>query len=252
VHGRISPLAGVERAQIVSELPTTCILAGGLGTRLGDRVRNVPKPLIEIAGEPFLFHQLRMLAGHGARHVVICVGYHGDLIEDRVGRERFGIEIDYSHDAPGLDGTLGAVRRALPLLGARFLVLYGDTYLRIDYAAVARAWADSGLPAVMCVLRNDDRWDTSNACYESGRVLVYDKARPTRQMHWIDYGLGGLGADALSGVGSEARDLGELYGRLASRGQLFGYEASERFFEIGTPAALAEADRFLSRSTGTG
>jgi NDP-sugar pyrophosphorylase family protein len=222
-----------------------CILAGGLGTRLGARTRETPKPLVEVAGEPFLMHQLRLLAAHGARDVVLCVGYRGELIESRIGDERFGVRIRYSVDAPGLDGTLGAVRRARRLLGERFLILYGDAYLRIDYAAVARDWVASGLPAVMTVLRNDDRWDTSNALYREGRVLAYDKRAPSSEMRWIDYGLGGLTAAALDRVPAAERDLAALYGALARSGELFGVEARERFYEIGTPAALAEADRFL-------
>jgi NDP-sugar pyrophosphorylase family protein len=224
-----------------------CILAGGLGTRLGDRVNDVPKPLIEVAGEPFLLHQLRLLARHGGRRIVICVGYLGELIERRVGDQRFGMQISYSHDAPGLDGTLGAIRRALPSLGERFLVLYGDTYLRIDYGAFAGSWRESGLPAAMAVLRNDGRWDTSNARFQDGRVLAYDKSAPAPDMRWIDYGVSGFELSALDLVPKETRELSDLQRRLAEEGLLFGFEATERFYEIGTPSALAEADAFLRR-----
>lgn len=226
-------------------LPPVCILAGGLGTRLGERVRDTPKPLLEVAGEPFLIHQLRLLAAHGAREVVLCVGYRGEAIVERVGAQRFGLRIAYSFDAPGLDGTLGAVRRALPLLGERFLVLYGDSYLRIDYAAVDRAWRESGLSALMTVLRNDGRWDASNAIYEDGRVVAYDKHAPTSAMRWIDYGLGGLWAGAVEMVPEDESDLASLYGQLARHRELCGVVARKRFYEIGTPAALAEADAFL-------
>lgn len=226
-------------------MPPVCVLAGGLGTRLGSRVRTTPKPLIEVAGEPFLLHQLRLLASHEVRKVVLCVGYLGELIERRVGRERLGIEIDYSYDSPGLDGTLGALRRALPLLGERFLVLYGDTYLRLDYKDVARAWCESGLPAEMTVLRNEGRWDTSNVVYRDGLVVAYDKSAAAAEMQWIDYGLGGLTTDALAAVDPGEPDLAVLYRRLARRGLLFGYEATERFYEIGTPTGLCEADEFL-------
>jgi NDP-sugar pyrophosphorylase family protein len=232
----------------VTGLPPICILAGGLGTRLGDHVSDTPKPLIEVAGEPFLLHQLRLLARNGGERVVLCVGYLGELIERRIGAERFGMQISYSYDAPSLDGTLGAIRRALPALGDRFLVLYGDTYLRIDYTAVARRWRESGLPALMAVLRNEGRWDTSNVLYEDGRVLVYDKGSPTADMRWIDYGLGGLERSALDLVSPKTRELAELYRRLAEKGLLFGFEASERFYEIGTPAALAETEGFLLSS----
>jgi len=226
-------------------LPPVCILAGGLGTRLGERVRDTPKPLVEVAGEPFLHHQLRLLAAHGASEVVLCVGYLGELIKQRVGTERFGLTITYSFDAPGLDGTFGAILRARDLLSERFLVLYGDTYLRIDYAAAAEAWERSGLPAMMSVLRNENRWDTSNVVYADSRVLAYDKHAPRPEMRWIDYGLGGLEQTALDLAPPGTRNLSDLYHQLAREGQLYGFEATERFYEIGTPEALAATDAFL-------
>jgi NDP-sugar pyrophosphorylase family protein len=232
--------------------PPVCILAGGLGTRLGERVAQTPKPLLEVAGQPFLIHQLRLLARHGVCEVVVCVGYRGEQIEAAIGPSCEGIEISYSFDAPELDGTLGAVRRALPLLGDRFLVLYGDTYLRIDYAAVARAWRESRLPAVMTVLRNEGRWDTSNVLYRDGMVVRYDKCMPSAEMRWIDYGLGGLAASALDRVDRSESDLSALYTQLAERGELLGFEASERFYEIGTPEGLGETNAFLRASPPAG
>jgi N-acetyl-alpha-D-muramate 1-phosphate uridylyltransferase len=226
-------------------LPPVCILAGGLGTRLGDAASNSPKTLVEVAGEPFLDHQLRLLATAGARDIVLCVGHLGEQIERHIGGGRFGLRISYSFDAPGLDGTLGAIVRARAMLGERFLVLYGDTYLRIDYQAVARSWAASKLPAMMSVLHNNGRWDTSNALFEDGRVVAYDKYAPLPEMAWIDYGLGGLGQAALDMAPPGATDLAELYSVLAKSGLLFGFEAEERFYEIGTPRGLAEADAFL-------
>lgn len=226
-------------------LPPVCILAGGRGTRLGTRARGVPKPLVELAGEPFLIHQLRLLAGQGVREAVICVGHRGEMIESRIGRERFGIQIAYSHDGPGLDGTLGAIRRALAVLPERFLVLYGDTYLRLDYRAAEDAWRASGLPALMVVLRNEGNWDCSNARFQGGLVTAYDKHAPAADMTWIDYGLGGLTTAALERVAPAEDDLAVLYRALARRHELCGYPASERFYEIGTPAALEETEEFL-------
>jgi NDP-sugar pyrophosphorylase family protein len=224
-----------------------CILAGGLGTRLAERVSEVPKPLLELAGSPFLVHQMRLLASSGASKVVICVGYRGEAIEERIGEECEGLTVAYSYDAPGLSGTLGAIRRARPLLGERFLVLYGDTYLRIDYRAASDAWKASGLPAMMTVLRNDGRWDTSNADFDGRLVRAYDKSAPSQLSRWIDYGLGGLEASALSTVEESVTDLTDLYRRLAAQARLFGFAATKRFYEIGTPEALAETERFLRR-----
>jgi NDP-sugar pyrophosphorylase family protein len=229
-------------------LPPVCILAGGLGTRLGEVVRDTPKPLLPVAGEPFLCHQLRLLARYGATKAVLCVGYLGERIEQEIGSERFGIALRYAYDPPDLAGTAGAIRGALPLLGERFLVLYGDTYLRIDYAAVDQAQRDSGRPALMTVLRNDGRWDASNVLFADHAVVAYDKAAPTPEMHWIDYGLGLLTAAALDVLPGEP-DLAGVYRELARLGLLAGYEATERFYEIGTPSALAETDAFLRSPT---
>jgi N-acetyl-alpha-D-muramate 1-phosphate uridylyltransferase len=231
-------------------LPPVCILAGGFGTRLSDHVREVPKPLLEVAGAPFLDHQLRLLSAHGVKRIVLCVGYLGELIEREIGSSRHGITIDYSYDGPGLDGTLGAIRRARPLLGDRFLVLYGDTYLRIDYRAVAEAWLTRAQPAIMTVLHNEGRWDVSNAVLRDGMVVRYDKDDPSPDMQWIDYGLGGLSATVLDVAPPSERDLWRLYAMLAERGELMAFEAHERFYEIGNPAALAETDAFL-RTLGT-
>ena len=236
----------------MNELPTICILAGGRGRRLGPRVTDVPKPLLEVGGEPFLFHQLRLLARHGARHIVLCVGYLGERIRARIGPRQFGLTIEYSFDAPGLDGTLGAIRRARDLLGDRFLVLYGDTYLRLDYRTAADEWRRSGCLGLMVVLRNDGQWDQSNTVYANGRVIEHDKWTPTSPMRWIDYGLGGLKAEALDRVPASEGDLSSLYKRLAELGELCGYETRERFYEIGRPESLAETDAFLRRVKASG
>ncbi|MGD0198493.1 MAG: sugar phosphate nucleotidyltransferase [Solirubrobacteraceae bacterium] len=233
-------------------MPPVCVLAGGRGSRLGTLTRATPKPLIELAGAPFLVHQLRLLASHGVTRVVLCVGYLGEMIEAAIGNRLDGVEVLYSYDTPGLDGTLGAIRRARSLLEDRFLVLYGDTYLDVDYRAVADAWEDSSKPAMMTVLRNEGRWDASNATYCDGLVLRYDKREPAPDMEWIDYGLGGLRQAALDLAPASERDLADLYQRLAARGELMGFPVNVRFHEIGTPQALAETEVFLQSLGRTG
>ena len=221
------------------------ILAGGRATRLGEAAGERPKALVELAGEPFLHHQLRLLRDHGVERVVLLIGHLGDQIAEAIGDgSAFGLEVAYSEDPPGLAGTAGALREALPQLGDRFLVLYGDTYLRVEYAAVADRFVESGALGLLTVLRNQGRWDTSNTEVAGGRVVRHDKRAPTPEMEWIDYGLGALRAEALARA-PDAGDLSDVYGRLAAEGELVAFEAAERFYEIGTPEALAEADAFL-------
>ena len=224
------------------------ILAGGLATRLGPVAENVPKSLLQVNGEPFIFHQLRLLKAHGVRRVVLCLGHLGEMIRQvvREGQE-FGVEVDYSFDGTALLGTAGAVKNALPKLGNSFLVLYGDSYLDCDYAAVAREFLRAGKLALMTVFKNEGQWDTSNVEYQAGRILAYSKKNRTPRMQYIDYGLGAFSAQAFAGVpAGRASDLAELYARILEEGQLGGMEIQQRFYEIGSPAGLEETARFLA------
>ena len=222
------------------------ILAGGLATRMHPVTERIPKALIEVAGRPFIEHQLTLLRREGVARVVLCVGFLGEMIEASVGDgARFGLSISYSFDGERLLGTGGALRHALPMLGEQFFVLYGDSYLDIAYAPVQAAFRRSGKPALMTVFRNEGRWDTSNVLFDGERVVRYDKRHPSAEMKFIDYGLGILNGDMLRTARDEAFDLSDLYAALARDGRLAGYEATTRFYEIGTPSGLAEADGYL-------
>jgi NDP-sugar pyrophosphorylase family protein len=230
------------------------ILAGGLAKRLRPITEAIPKALVTVAGSPFLAHQLRLLHSAGLRRIVICAGYLGEMIETEIGDgARFDLQIDYSFDGPRLLGTGGALKQALPLLGHRFFVLYGDSYLPIDYRSAALAFAGDDKAGLMTVYRNQDRWDASNVQFEAGQILRYDKKQRTPEMHHIDYGLGILRAESLaSWPDNEPFDLADVYRRLLSENQLSGYEVTERFYEIGSAEGLADLDAFLRRQPAFG
>ncbi len=225
------------------------ILAGGLGTRLRPLTEKLPKSLAPVAGEPFLAHQLRLLARSGIERVVLCIGHMGEAIREFAGDgRRFGLEISYSDDGHVPLGTAGAVRKALPLLGSRFFVLYGDSYLPCDYRLVQEAFLASGLPALMTVYRNEDRWDASNVEYEGGRILAYDKSKRTPRMRHIDYGLGAFARAVFETLPAGVfLDLADLYRDLLANGRLAAYEVTERFYHIGDWDALNELDEYLRR-----
>ena len=224
------------------------ILAGGLATRLRPLTDQIPKALIEVSGCPFAFHQLELLRGKGVEDVIFCTGYRGEMIEEAVGDgSRWGMRIRYSPDGPTLLVTGGALRRAAALLGERFFVLYGDTYLDCDYAAVARASEDLGKLALMTVFRNDNQWDRSNVALREGKIVRYDKRDSSPDMHHIDWGLGVLSAEALRQYPDwETFDLADLYQELLRRGELAAFEVDNRFYEIGSAAGIEETERFLS------
>ena len=229
------------------------ILAGGLATRLRPVTQTIPKSLVSVADEPFIAHQLRLVRREGVGRVVLCVGHLGEMIRDFVGDGRqFGLDVVYSFDGEHLMGTGGALRRALPLLGSEFFVLYGDSYLDIAYPPALLSFRRSRAAALMLVFRNEGRWDTSNVQFDGARVVRYGKRDLAPDLRYIDYGLGILSARVLAEKpADEAFDLAEVYAALAASGQLAGYEAPRRFYEIGTPQGLAETDDYLRESTMT-
>jgi len=218
------------------------ILAGGLATRLRPVTETIPKSLVDVCGEPFLAHQLRLLRSHGLEQVVLCVGYRGEQIEQAIGSgSAFGLQVRYSFDGDQLLGTGGAVRRALELLGDEFFVLYGDSYLPCDYRAVLSSFRASGRMALMTVYRNEGRYDVSNVEYEPGTIRRYDKSVRSPAMHHIDYGLGVFRREAFAEVPEGSKfDLAQHYQSLLAKAQLAGYESRERFYEIGSVAGLEE------------
>jgi NDP-sugar pyrophosphorylase family protein len=226
------------------------ILAGGLATRLRPVTETVPKVLLEVGGKPFLEHQLAQLRQQGVEHVVLCVGFLGDLIQERYGDGKSqGIRISYSFDGPKLLGTGGAIRKALPLLGEAFFVMYGDSYLRIDFGEVESSFRRLGRPGLMTLFHNQDLWDVSNVCYANGVIQRYDKKLRGPDMQHIDYGLSVFKADAFREYPpDEVLDLAQVMRTLVDRGEMAGFEAGERFYEIGSPAGWRELDELLSNS----
>ncbi|HKR27510.1 MAG TPA: sugar phosphate nucleotidyltransferase [Acidobacteriaceae bacterium] len=229
--------------------PRLALLAGGLATRLHPLTLDLPKSLIPIAGEPFLAHQLRRLSQNGLREIVICCGHLGDQIEAFAGSgNRFGLSIEYSRDGDQLLGTGGAIRAALPLLGSRFLIMYGDSWLSERIEPVWRAYGECGRPALMTVFRNDNRWGTSNVDYRNGIVTRYHRDGARSGMHYIDYGLQAVEAELIAGWHSAAFDLPDVWPSLADYGLLAGYEARTRFYEIGSLSGLRETEAVIRSS----
>jgi NDP-sugar pyrophosphorylase family protein len=231
------------------------ILAGGLGTRLLPLTSSVPKALVPICGKPFAAYQLAWLAHQGIDEVVYCIGHMGDQIVDFVGDgATWGLRVRYVDEGEDLKGTAGAVRLALDsgCLDEAFFVLYGDSFLPIDYRSVFESFAAGGKPALMTVLRNENRWDRSNVIYAPPLIALYDKAcdEATRQaMAHIDYGLLVFSRSVIATrvAAGEVCDLADVLRDLSREGMLAGHEVSERFYEIGSVEGIADFSRYVGQ-----
>jgi|SRR5690349_2372520 NDP-sugar pyrophosphorylase family protein len=210
-----------------------------------------PKTLLPVAGRPFAWHQMQWLAAQGIDDVVYCIAHQGEQIRQYWATELAPIRsLRYVDEETQLRGTGGALRLALDegVLDESFFVLYGDSFLPVEFEPVWSAFESSGSPALMTVLKNQGRWDRSNVIFEGGRVKLYTKnAEPSTQarMQYIDYGLSVLRRDVIAGITETIFDLSAVFHRLSVEGRLAGYEVTERFYEIGSPEGLRELERYL-------
>jgi MurNAc alpha-1-phosphate uridylyltransferase len=225
------------------------ILAGGFGTRLGLRTKEHPKSLIKINGRPFVDWQLELLCSHGYSDFVFCVSYKSEMIESYLGDGgRFGVRIRYSIDGDSQLGTGGAIRKAIPLLGDRFGVIYGDSYLPISYPSVEEKFKNASLYALMTVYEDRNELENSNVEYTNGRVVNYDKSVQSANMKHIDFGLSYFSAKSF--LFPEFRtdfDLAEVYKKLAKEEQIAGFEVFEKFYEIGSVQGIDQLSNHLRR-----
>jgi NDP-sugar pyrophosphorylase family protein len=225
------------------------ILAGGLATRLHPITETIPKSLVDVSGKPFLVRQLDYLRGQDITRVVLCIGYLGERVEAVAGDgSAFGLTIHYSWDCQHLMGTGGALRQALPLLGDHFFVLYGDSYLPINFLEVEQIFFNSGKPALMTVLRYANLRNQCNVLFRDGCITEYNKRTPRPEMDYIDYGLGVLSASVLKDAPiNEFFDLADIYHKLSVEGVLAGHEVFERFYEIGSYKGLEETIDYFKK-----
>jgi NDP-sugar pyrophosphorylase family protein len=224
------------------------ILAGGLGTRLGKISRNTPKSLIPIAGKPFILLQLELLASQGVKEVVVCLGHLGEDIRCEIEKHNLlDISIEYSYDGSKSLGTGGAVKNALPLLGEMFAVLYGDSYLELEFSLISAYFEEQKNSSLMTFTKNESGFHPSNISKKSGNLIHYDKENILPDMAYIDFGMTFLRArDFNNYCGESSFDLATLLNQLSQESKLVGYEVERKFYEIGSISGIRELEAYLS------
>lgn len=228
------------------------VLMGGLGTRLKDYTKACPKSLVDVCGRPFFDYQLDLLTAWGFKDFLFLIGYRAEMIEEHYGdgSDR-GISIKYSYDGEKLLGTGGAVRSAMKYLADDFLLIYGDSFMDIDYAETLYRYEKgkaAGARALMTVLRNNNRFDKSNVVMDGERLVLYDKHNPTPEMDYIDYGVCMYERSLFEGFDEdEAFDIAVIQHELSVKGQMTAQIVTKRFYEIGSPQSLAEFSAYVTK-----
>ena len=224
------------------------ILAGGLGTRVGKKTLTKAKALIDVAGEPFISRQFSYLREQGIKDVVLCIAHLGNQIRDYIGNgSRYSLNVSYSDDGDQLLGTGGSVKKACKILGENFFILYGDSFLPIDFSKVEKAFYQEKKPALMTVLKNIGKWDKCNAFFNDKSVR-YNKKKPQKGMNYIDYGLNVVKNSIFYDFPSNiAFDLADVFEDLSNKSLLAGFEIYDRFYEIGSMQGLKDTIDFFNK-----
>jgi NDP-sugar pyrophosphorylase family protein len=223
------------------------ILAGGLGTRVSEISPGNPKSMIEICGKPFVYWQISRLIQQGYSEIVMCLGHKGLIIQEYVEFEFNGKAcISYSFDGEQQLGTGGSIKNALPLLGDKFMVLYGDSYLPLHFSEVEAAFFSNFRPALMTVYKNSISISENNALIEGDYVIKYSKSSGQEIFTHIDYGLNVLTKEVFDSRPENSEfDLGVILSQLSSEKLLACYEVNERFYEIGSPNGIMNFEEYL-------
>lgn len=221
------------------------ILCGGFATRLGDIVKNIPKSMIQIEGKPFLEYQIENLKKHSIKDLVLCVGYLSDQIKNYFGDgSKFSVNIRYSHDGDKPLGPIGAVKKAEPLLEDDFLIMYGDSYLSVDFKKAYSFFTQKSKLGLMVVYKNYDKYDKSNLIIRDNLVIGYGE----KNADYIDYGTSILRKQTLDIIPKNTfYSTSDFFPELIKKQELLAFEAKKRFYHIGNPKALEDFRSFIRR-----
>lgn len=221
------------------------VLMGGLGTRLKEFTMECPKSLVDVEGKPFFDYQLDLMKKWGFRKFVFLIGYRAEMIEQYYGDGRKDdISIEYFYDGEKLLGTGGAVRRAVPYLEEDFLLIYGDSFMDINFEETVYRYfrgKAQGKRALMTVLKNNNQFDKSNVIVKDGELVLYDKHATVPEMEYIDYGACMYERALFEEYAEDVPfDVAQIQNCLSLAGEMTAHIVTKRFYEIGSPVSLEE------------
>jgi D-glycero-D-manno-heptose 1,7-bisphosphate phosphatase len=223
-----------------------CILVGGMGTRLGEITRAVPKPLLEIApGVAFLDIVIEQVARQGFTDVVLLAGYLGHLVRERYeGGQAGSAQVRVSVE-PESRGTGGAVAYARDVIAPRFLLLNGDSFFDINIRALAAKAADIEGLIALCRVSDASRYGTVEL--EGNRIVRFrEKASDVICPALINAGVYVLAASIIDRIHTLPCSIeGDVFPALAQEGRLAGDIQQGYFLDIGLPETLERGRREL-------
>jgi NDP-sugar pyrophosphorylase family protein len=238
---------------------TCLVLAGGLGTRMADFTKSIPKILIPVGGRPFLHHQLDLLEQQGFSKIVLSLGYLGTMVVEELERHSHpGLQISFIFDGDFPLGTGGAARKACEngILDQFFFITYGDSYLPFNPQAMVSEFNAQKYEAIMALYTNSENLDRNNARISEDFTVTYMKNVSNPEefgLNVIDFGISYVSRESILRVvpSNTSYDLAQYFQEVSTEKRLQGLISKQRFYEIGSYAGRDELEIHLSNQKAT-
>ena len=222
------------------EMPQVVVLAGGLGTRLGDLTQRIPKSLVEVDDKPIIGHILDWISGQGCNRALILTGHLGEQFEQYT---HHTVSLTYVQEPQPL-GTGGALWNAVDYLEPEFILLWGDDFHPIDYQKLVIKHRDDANLMTMTVTESHE---TMNLQHREGRVIKYDKHNSIPDFNGYEAGTSVVSKRIVLLFGRDGKWSWEetVYPKLS--GKIGAHIDNTKFWDMGTPERLSKLIEFLKQ-----
>ena len=237
---------------IYKQLPTIVILSGGYGKRLYPKTKKIPKSLIKIHSKPFLFYQLKILEKNNFKNVIICSGYKSKQIKKYLDNNQhdFNMKILISNDGKNKLGTGGAIKKILNILEENFFVIFGDSYLDVDYKKIYRKFIQFNKKNLIITHKFNKKYNIypmfPEMIVKNNNILEYKNLK--RKMTHFYYGIGVFNKSSIKVIKKKTFDLHFFFKKMILNNNLLSYTIQKKFYEIGSKYGLNETKNFLKKN----
>ena len=228
---------------------TVIILAGGKGKRIKKFTKKEPKPLLKILGKPFIEYQINFLKKQDFKKIIISIGHYGDQIINYFNKNRIKkVNITFSQDGKELLGTGGAIKKIFKKYKGSFIILYGDSFLPIDFSKIIEAFEASNKDVLLTVYKNNNKYDKSNVKILNKKIY-YNKNYKDKDMNYIDYGVSVINSAVIKKYHfGKIFDLSDLFNKLCIDDKMDYKIIKKRFYEIGSYKGINEFKSFIKKN----
>ena len=225
------------------------ILAGGKGTRVKKITKNHPKALLKFYNKPFIEYQINYLIKQNVKQIIVSIRYKPKEFLEYFKKKKFdNIKIRLIKDGKDLVGTGGAVKKILNKVNQSCFIIYGDSYLPINFSKIKDTFIKNKKKPIMVIYKNNNEFDKSNV-YIKGNKFIYDKFNKTKKMQYIDYGLSILNSkDFKSFKNKKSFDLSEVYNKLSVENKMNYKKVNKKFYEIGSYKGIKNFKRYIKKN----